>query len=265
MTRRVSRSLARCISGVAAMPTAKSANARPRERRRTGAGSSAIEGAAQVTQLDREERRAGLGARGLDDGGDRRSVGASEKTAVADARDRIPGGSMCSVLSSRAGMTPEHVRCRPERTEGARAIRRPRRATWRNTASTRANALPRSGSGTSGRRREPHDPADRRHVLWNRLRPVPARSREPRAPARAGRRGRPAYTSAIGKRRSSTAVTIAKLPPPPRIAQKSSGSSVGRRSQRMAAVGVDDARSARIALAARPCFRASQLIPPPSA
>jgi hypothetical protein len=72
----------------------------------------------------------------------------------------------------------------------------------------------------------------------------------------------PAYTSVIGKRLNSSAVTIAKLPPPPRSAQKSSGSFA--QSARTSSPSAVTASIAVTWFAPMPCFRASQERPPPS-
>ena len=77
-----------------------------------------------------------------------------------------------------------------------------------------------------------------------------------------GKNSAPAYTSRIGNRANSIAVTTAKLPPPPRSAQNRSGSySASTRRISPSAVTTSNARTW---LSANPWDRASQLTPPPS-
>ncbi len=76
-----------------------------------------------------------------------------------------------------------------------------------------------------------------------------------------GQISQPATTSSSGNRRISSEVTIPKLPPPPRSAQKRSGSvSASVRTRRPSGSTISTAVSA---LAARPLRRASHPMPPP--
>ena len=72
----------------------------------------------------------------------------------------------------------------------------------------------------------------------------------------------PAWTSVIGNSLNSIAVTMPKLPPPPRSAQNSSGSF-----SRSVRTSVPSAVTSSIAVTLfvwRPWLRASQPMPPPS-
>ena len=77
-----------------------------------------------------------------------------------------------------------------------------------------------------------------------------------------GQTSQPAYASVTGKRAISTSVTMPKLPPPPRSAQKSSAFVSG--SARTTSPSAVTTSAERTLEDDSPYFRASQPMPPPS-
>ena len=131
------------------------------KRRRAVARRGRPSGAAEMPHLDREKRGARLGACSLDDRVDR----LRRRPGRAAARRRHPapraGGSMCSVLSSRAGMTPVRVHRRPERAKRCeRRVRLPRARPSVHRLDERER-VPAQRLRHLGERREAHDAAAR--------------------------------------------------------------------------------------------------------
>ena len=208
------------------MLTPNSRNSPGRAVHRPVVGAAAAHRAAVVADLDREQLRARVRADRADAA--RRSPRPAGRPAASRgprrgrARAGPCGGRRCPPAAASAKVSIDRRRARA----AAPAPRPPRPRRSSATASTIANELPRIGSGISGIGGKfiirPTEVTSSGAVAVNSCqawRTSPARS--------TGKKSAPAKTSRTGSSSNSSAVTMPKSPPPPRIAQKSSGSVVG--------------------------------------
>jgi DNA-binding SARP family transcriptional activator len=181
-------------------------------------------------QLDTSQLRAALGA----DAGVVLEVAPELADLIDDAAPtRVPdadtarfrtgcSGSMWRRISSAGGIMAT-VSISGCNTRSGSISRLPSSASPRKTTSTRANARPRNGSGTSGIGGSCRTRATL--VIISGKPSVSCCQVCMISAARSiGQNIAPANTSVIGNRSSSMSVTMPKLPPPPRKAQNSSGS-----------------------------------------
>ena len=227
---------------------------------RAVAGTRAPERAAEVADLDRDEevsrtrhrrlRRVPRPSRGSRSGA--RAVTRAGKRLLRVGVE-LPGPA--------AGIVAKVSISGSSASSGARSAG-PSASSPMYAASTTTKLRPRSGSGMNSGIGGSGGARPTEVTSSGRRPPSRARRQEPLGFLHAARTSRPRRARVTGKSLNSIAVTMPKLPPPPRSAKKRSRSLSG--SARIGAVGGDDLdRRDGVRRRGRTCGP-SQLIPPPS-